>query len=245
MAKKTWTVTGPVDCACVIHSSGYDWQYVDRLYNSLSRNIPQGIRFHVYTESHRSVPDHMIRHNLDEWPGVAGPRRSWWYKLQLFNSQHHRGPLLYFDLDTVIVRDLSWMVAQDPSYFWAVRDFKYLQRPVNYMVNSSIMWFDTAEYSWVWDRFAASDISATTRQYPGDQDYIHATIDHTRRRFFDHKKIQSWRWQCSDGGYDFARRCHRTPGTGTHIDGDVSVLVFHGRPKPHEITDPIVADLWR
>jgi len=51
----------------------------------------------------------MIKHVLTEWPGVAGPKRSWWYKMQLFNNEHHQGDLLYFDLDTVIVRDISWI----------------------------------------------------------------------------------------------------------------------------------------
>ena len=107
MAKQT--TTSPVDCACVIHGTGYDWIYVERLYNMLSRNLPNGIRFHVYTEHDRLVPAHMIKHVLTDWPEISGPKRSWWYKLQLFNSAHHQGNLLYFDLDTVILRDISWI----------------------------------------------------------------------------------------------------------------------------------------
>ncbi len=93
--------TGPVDCACVIHGSGYDWIYVDRLYSMLSRHISRGIRLHVYTEPGRPVPPHMIRHNLQEWPGVSGRKQSWWYKMQLFNPAHHQGQLLYM-LDLLI-----------------------------------------------------------------------------------------------------------------------------------------------
>jgi hypothetical protein len=63
MAKKNRArIDGITDCACVIHGTGYDWQYVDKLYNMLTRHLPQGIRFHVYTEEHRSVPSHMIKH---------------------------------------------------------------------------------------------------------------------------------------------------------------------------------------
>ena len=80
MAKKNRarTVDSITDCACVIHGTGYDWQYVEKLYNMLSRNLPNGIRFHVYTEATRPVPDHMIKHALQEWPGIAGPQREWW-----------------------------------------------------------------------------------------------------------------------------------------------------------------------
>ena len=85
---------GPIDCACVIHGSGYDWIYVDRLYSMLSRHISRGIRLHVYTEPGRPVPPHMIRHDLQEWAGVSGRKQSWWYKMQLFNPAHHQGQLL-------------------------------------------------------------------------------------------------------------------------------------------------------
>ena len=98
--------TGPIDCACVIHGDAYSWTYVERLYNMLSRHVTPGIRLHVYTEADRSVPAPMIKHALTDW-SISGPRRAWWYKMQLFNTQHHAGPLLYFDLDTVIVRNID------------------------------------------------------------------------------------------------------------------------------------------
>ena len=64
MAKK---LTKHVDCACVIHGKAYDWRYVERLYNMLSRNLDREVRMHVYTEHDRSVPPHMVKHILDDW----------------------------------------------------------------------------------------------------------------------------------------------------------------------------------
>jgi hypothetical protein len=238
MAKKL------IDCACVIHGTGYDWVYVDRLYNMLQRNLPQGIRMHVYTEPTRPVPAHMIRHDLTEWPGISGPRRSWWYKMQLFNAQHHQGNMLYFDLDTVIVRDISWITALPTDNLWGIRDFKYLQNANRSVLNSSIMWWNVSSLAWVWQDFVSQDVATVTRRYPGDQDYIYAALGANRIRYFDQPQVQSWRWQCWDGGYDFGRRAHRLPGTGTQIPPDASVLVFHGNPKPHKITDPEIVKLW-
>ena len=244
MAKKNRTSTGIIDCACVIHSTGYDWTYVERLYNMLTRNLPNGIRFHVYTEHDRSVPPHLIKHILEEWPGISGPKRSWWYKLQLFNPEHHRGNLLYFDLDTVIVRDVSWITQLDSSYLWGIRDFRHLFSRSRCSLNSSVMWWNVDQFKWVWDEFKNVDIVKTSRQYPGDQDYLNAKVGPNRLRYLSDQQIKSWRWECNDGGYDFQRRKHRTPGTGTKIDGDTSVLVFHGHPKPHAIKDKIVQELW-
>ena len=243
MAKQN--TTSLVDCACVIHGTGYDWIYVERLYNMLSRNLPNGLRFHVYTEQDRSVPAHMIKHALTNWPEISGPKRSWWYKLQLFNSEHHQGNLLYFDLDTVILRDISWISQLPTEYLWGIRDFKHLQRPGYSTLNSSVMWWNVEKMSWIWDQFNTTNVVNTSRQYPGDQDYINAVLGHNRIRYFEDSQMQSWRWQCLDGGYDFNTRRHKIPGQGTQIPGSTSVLVFHGKPKPHEINDKVVQDLWR
>jgi hypothetical protein len=69
-----------IDCACVIHGTGYDWIYVEQLRNMLSRNLSREVRLHVYTEASRSVPAPYIKHELTDW-GISGPKRSWWYKI--------------------------------------------------------------------------------------------------------------------------------------------------------------------
>ena len=248
MAKKNRARTDSItDCACVIHGTGYEWVYVEKLYNMLSRNLPQGIRFHVYTEADRPVPSHMIKHELKLWPGIGGPKRSWWYKMQLFNAEHHQGNLLYFDLDCVIVNDLSWLPALSTDCFWTIKDFRYLQRSTHISMNSSIMWWNVEKFSKVWQDFDQLDINRTVTQYQGDQDYLNVAITPQQRRFFDTSRIQSWRWQVADGGYNFSARKPNAPGSGSnaYIGGDTSILVFHGRPKPHECTaDPVIANNW-
>lgn len=244
MATKIRTSTDPIDCACVIHGDRYSWDYVERLYNMLKRNIKRPIRFHVYTEPNRFVPDTMIKHSLELWPGIAGPKKSWWYKLQLFNPEHHRGPLLYFDLDCVIVRDITWIADLNPEQLWALRDFKYLQVEHLSRVNSSIMWWNTAEFEYVWQQFVATGIHRSVSQYHGDQDFIEATVNYKNRRYFPDKKFQSYRWQVADGGFNFATRQPLKPGSGANIAGDCCTIVFHGNPKPHEVTDPEIVTLW-
>jgi hypothetical protein len=244
MSKKFARTDEIIDVACVIHSDGYDWQYVQNLHNAMQRALPQGVRFHVYTEHDRSVPPHMIKHCLEDWPGVSGRKRSWWYKMHLFNPEHHAGPLLYFDLDVVIVRPMTWITTLSTDYFWACRDFRYLQRPAQASVNSSVMWFDTRKFGWLWQKFQSQSIADIVRQFPGDQDYIQHAIDHNQRRFFEDRYFQSYRWQVLDGGYDFQRRVHRKPGSGAAVAGDTAVVVFHGQPKPHQLPAGDLRTLW-
>ena len=234
----------PIDCACVIYGTAYNWTYVDRLYNMLNRHITPDIRLHVYTEHDRAVPPHMIKHALTEW-SIVQPRRAWWYKMQLFNPEHHSGPLLFFDLDTVIVRNIDWIWQQPTAYFWAARDFKYLWRPNYTGLNSSIMWWNTQQYRHVWDTFVQQDLTTVMQKYHGDQDYISAAISQKQRRLLDQTRVQSWRWQCLDGGYNFRKRCHYSPGSGTTVGNSTSVMVFHGQPKPLDVQDPVLDMHWQ
>jgi len=98
-----------IHCACVIHGEYYPWEYVEKLYASLQRNFSYPIHMHVWTEAARDVPKHFIKHELRDL-GVKGPKKSWWYKMQLFNAKAHKGRLFYFDLDVVITSNLDWML---------------------------------------------------------------------------------------------------------------------------------------
>lgn len=238
------TTIKTLDCACVIHGDAYNWQYVERLHHMLSRHLTPQVRLHVYTEADRPVPAPMIKHELTPWE-IAGPKRAWWYKLQLFNAAHHSGPMLYFDLDTVIVNNIDWIWQQPLKYFWAIRDFKYLWNPNSTGLNSSIMWWDTRHYDALWQMFCYDDLFKVMSQYRGDQDYITAKIRKEEQRFFDPRRVKSWRWQALDGGYNFQTKKYRTPGTGTYIDPDATVLIFHGNPKPAESTDSVILQHWK
>jgi hypothetical protein len=236
--------TGPIDCACVIHGSAYSWSYVERLYNMLNRHISVGVRFHVYTEADRTVPAPWIKHALTDWK-ISGPNKAWWYKMQLFDPAHYSGPLLYFDLDVVIVNNIDWIWKLPLNYFWTVRDFKYLWRPTHYGINSSVMWWHTQTYQPVWQAFSAQRLESIMRKNRGDQDYLTQAITKNQRNFFDSDRVVSWRWQALDGGYNFARRMYNRPGTGTVIDNRTSVLIFHGDPKPDRVLDSKIIHHWQ
>lgn len=233
-----------IDCACVIHGDAYSWTYVEHLYAMLCRNLTPRVRLHVYTEESRPVPDHMVKHALAEWPGVKAGR-SWWYKMQMFDPMHHRGKMLYFDLDVVIVKNIDWIWQLPADYLWAIRDFTYLNSPQTNSINSSVMWWNTHNFEFVWTGFQQLDLAQTMLKYRGDQDFISRAVGLSQRRFFDLQRIQSWRWQCKDGGFNFKKRQPHAQGQGANVGRDTSILVFHGRPKPHEEKDTLVQAHWR
>lgn len=153
-------------------------------------------------------------------------------------------PLLYFDLDVVIVNNLDWMLDLALDQFWAARDFRYLWRADRWEINSSVMLWDPTLWQWVWGDFSQRDRSTTTKRFAGDQDYLNSILPRDRTGFFDQQRLISYRWQAKDGGWDNHRRVYRQPGSGLEIPPDCSVLVFHGSPKPHEIQDSIIQSIW-
>jgi hypothetical protein len=233
-----------VDVACVIHGDLYPWQYVQRLHHMVTMNLTMPVRFHVFTEADRAVPATMIKHVLQDWPGIAGRKKAWWYKMQMFDSARIQGRVLYFDLDTVIARPIDWMLALSPQHFWTIRDFRYLWRANWRGINSSIMLWDTEKFGWIWQQFKEHNIAAITRQYHGDQDYISSVLTDQDLRFMPEHLIKSWRWQIKDGGMDMKSRVYRRPDAGSVLDPDTSVMIFHGSPKPHEVQDSLIQRLW-
>lgn len=238
------TVELPIDCACVIHGDVYNWTYVERLYNMLSRNLSRDIRFHVYTEAERPVPAPMIKHVLPTW-NINGPRRGWWYKMCLFDVTQHAGSLLYFDLDTVIVNNVDWICNLPLTWFWTVRDFKYLWRPSAYSINSSIMWWDTRQFGYIWEKFQKQDIHSILKRYRGDQDFIAHAIDMQQVRFLDEQRIKSWRWECLEKKYDFRKKPQKVDEMKTSMPQNTDILVFHGQPKPADLQDEVLIRHWR
>ena len=228
----------------MIHGDMYSWQYVENLYTMLCRHLSYDVKLHVFTEANRSVPDHMIKHSLQEWPGISGRKKAWWYKLQLFNPEIMSGPVLYFDLDTVIIDNIDWIVQSDLTYFWTIRDFRYLWRPNWQGLNSSVMYWDQSRFSWIWNRFIKHGVDANVSKYHGDQDFLTAVIDKSELSFFDKSYIKSWRWEIKDGGLNTANRQYTRPDAGSIIPADTKIMIFHGSPKPHEIADTFISKHW-
>jgi len=238
--KRKYQDITPIHCACLIHDTLYDFSYVDKLYRSLCRNLSRQVILHVFTESNRTVPEPYIKHDLIEWPGIRGPKKSWWYKVQIFNDNQYSGHLLYFDLDVVILKNIDWIWKLSPHNFWAVRDFRYLFRPARATLNSSIMWFDTTAYGYVYNEF---DVK-TTNKYHGDQEYIHSKVVTNGLHYLDTAKIKSYKWEVKEGGFDFSTRKYLEPGKICYPDDTVDILIFHGNPKPHSENSPVIKENW-
>ncbi len=142
---------------------------------------------------------------LDLWP-------KWWGKLQLFEFAKNE-PVIYFDIDTVCVGDISHLFRQTPGVTMLADVYKRGR------VGSGVMsWW--GDYGYVADRFNedpnASMVKYSTRQKWGDQAFIE---DHLgfKPDLFD-ESLRSYKVHCKRG-----------------VPIGTKVVYFHGNPRPWAI----------
>lgn len=139
----------------------------------------------------------------------------WWSKIYLFKSGLFKNKTLYLDLDIAITRNIDDLVKLDGFHIWA--------DPNVGGFNSSIMLFDpNDDVSKVWTEFDQKWI----KKYYGDQDVITMMLPNAKT-FPD-----GWCWS-------YKRDCIISPPVGAKI------VVFHGRPNPHECLKSWVGKYWK
>ena len=223
--------------ACVCYGNKYDVEYVQKLYNMVTRNTTHLINFYVFTdhvkmqkmvEGGRLYVKQFPEHDLD----------GWWNKMQLFHPDVQLpGTTLYMDLDVVITHNIDDFFTYKPeAKFVGMNDFN----PVTKQWNSSIMRFDQSHWhDKLWRRFS-KDKSNLLRRFPGDQNLI---SDFIKKEpgcdSFPDSWTQSYKWYDRSG-----TRYSRSAMTYEH-NGESLVTVFHGQPNPHESTQEWVKNAWK
>jgi len=132
----------------------------------------------------------------------------WWNKMQLFASDTKRN--LYFDLDVIITGSLIYL----EQYFQYKFDFS---APSNWAasgfggIQSSVMAWDHRPD--IWEAFNRNREENVSSLY-GDQEFIYQYLGED--------------WNRIEGIYSFKYHCLQS------LRGDERVVVFHGKPDPHE-----------
>jgi hypothetical protein len=190
-------------------SNDYKKEYVDLLYKQCQKYAPK-IEF-VCISDDPSVPGYIKMEH--DWP-------RWWPKMEIFKIP---GPVLYLDLDTIIVSDLNEIIKKASQYeFVGIRDF-YKDRRMERTLGSGVM-FWTGDMKYLYEEFLKNPQKnmdeCTTGRWWGDQGFIEKTIKHKVVYWQDilPRKIVSWKVHCKAG-----------------VPKDASIIAFHGKPKPWDI----------
>ncbi|HEX6924342.1 MAG TPA: hypothetical protein VF167_02880 [Longimicrobiaceae bacterium] len=193
----------------VLRSGGeYRPEHVTALRDGIRHYLP-GARFRCLSDV--PVPGVETIPLRCSWPG-------WWAKLELFRPGLFFGRLVYIDLDSVVVGDLSDLAAYS-GHFAMLSDFFHPERPA-----SGVMAWeaDCDEARRVWEAFMA-DTALAMRIRGGDQAFIRAVMGDGVARLQDAVPgIVSYKVHCKEG-----------------VPPDARLVCFHGRPRPWD------TELWQ
>jgi hypothetical protein len=203
-----------IKICCVLKSGGvYRPPYVWKLFNGVRKNYSGDFKFLCLSDYGPEVQLRDPRfYHIPLKHGFEG----WWSKMELFLQE---GPLLYFDLDTIVVGDITPLVKAVEGLceneIIMLRPFNPRQRHGSNA--SGVM-------GWVGDKseiFFGFNYRDRTH-YFGDQNFINCSI---RDRGIVVSHVQDY----IGGVHSFKRECQQELPKGARI------VCFHGRPRPHEV----------
>jgi hypothetical protein len=191
---------------CVRTGKKYGDEYVQRLHDGVRRHLPESAkdtRFVCFTnEPVAGVECEPLPVDLPKW----------WSKLGLYALAK---PLLYFDLDIVILGSLQPVLEWD--------GFGTIKNPWLKGYNSSVIKLTGNEFH-VWERFVPGVMSAMR----GDQDWLNVAMPDAPT--FPVEWFPSWK----------VHRCFAMP----EPPPKAIAVITHGSPKPHQIADGWLRDHW-
>lgn len=210
---------------CLYVGNAYDIKYVLNLKSSLNTLLSEPHNLVIFTDR----TDQEVR--LQKLGTVIkvpklNVKKMWWYKCWMFSEATGlSGKCLYFDLDIILIKHLDKFIAAD-NEFKIIHDFNR-SNTINYNYsNSSIMSWTHEQQRHIWTKFQLEQRQVQESMH-GDQDYIHIHA-HNRNWYPDDWAI-SFKWE-------YKLKKLFTPQT--------SAIVFHGKPKPHEVVDNFLEGFW-
>jgi hypothetical protein len=211
-----------ITVACVLRAGGvYDASWVAKLRDGAARHLDEPHRFVCLSDV--DVPCERIE-LVTTWP-------RWWAKIELFRRGLFDGPVLYLDLDSVVVGPLGDLFQREPGF----RSVKMWGKRAGGICSTAMTW--CGDYSHLFS-VMASDADWIMQHYDrtrpggriGDQAFIEDALTDAG------EEIRHWPGLKVASFKDHSRHA---PPVGA------SVVAFHGRPKPNEYPSPWVRNAWR
>jgi hypothetical protein len=227
-----------ISVVCLKYGNKYKTEYVNKLYNMVSRNLSIPFEFVCITE--KNLCNENIRTiKLDTKTGIEG----WWYKPLIFNKDLDLcKTVLFLDLDLIIFNSIDKLFEYNAGKFCAIKGFSQ----ENYGgINSSCFRFERSQYFHLYDNYM-NDYENIIKTYKGDQDWLADQITPT---YWPKEWIQSFKLDMLKyPGYYIPKRNPKSSKyivkAQPNIHKDASIAVFHGKPNPHEIENEWCKKHW-
>jgi len=163
----------------------------------------------IYEEHHiERLREQVLIHSGLPLEVVYGEFPHWWCKISIFRI---KGPVLYFDLDTTLIGDISDLIEiAKTRRFVALDDFNYR----NFVQSAVLSW--NGDMSHLHKAFA-KDPEGYMREYPGgDQDFIR-----------DHESPELWQKLLPENTI----QSYKVHIRRRFVHENCRVVCYHGQPK--------------
>lgn len=204
---------------CLKVGKKYSCEYVNNLHYMVFKNTTKNINFYCFTDNKKNINKNIKCIDL---PNLDHKKiHGWFYKLALFDPIINpiRGTILYLDLDIVIINNIDCFFEFDDSKLNIIEDWIYKKNNIR-KYNSSVMMWNTKNYNNLFNDFTNNIFK---KVYFGDQDFITDYIKDVN--FWPENWCISYKWS----------KCFENPSLINYS----KIIVFHGKPKPHEITEDL------
>ena len=171
-------------------------------------------------EKNLTIEHDFVCITTEKLPGIQTklpfvPYHGWWQKIGLFAPFITSGPSLYFDLDVVITGNIDYLAEYTDSQLAAPSNWA---RSGHGGLQSSVMAWK-GNWTEPYERFKPQWPEVAERLW-GDQEFLWEMLGDDWTRI---PHVGSYKYHCREG-----------------IPDDLKVIVFHGKPDPHEVTDPCI-----
>lgn len=228
---------------CVHAGTKYSEDYVIKLFNSCKRHNSNPFTFTILHDGKNYNFNHpQMRFYSLEPMSFLHSGNLWWYKMQAFRKTVARYKInLFLDLDIVICNNMDKFWDYNNENFVVLQDFNRHWFPSYPKCNSSIFKFSSEMAESIYDSFIQNPLDHI-RRFRGDQDWMDEYIKD--KIFWPKHWAMSWKWEVFKGGM-VECNSNKYVSTLTKIHNDCSILVFHGKPDPHEVSDTLINDNWQ
>jgi hypothetical protein len=204
--------------ACVFWGDKYKPEYVQRLKRAVERNLHVPHRFICLSD--------VKIDGVDCIPVFAKKWDGWWQKVSLFMPGlfPSGSRVLYFDLDVIITGDITILARQwFPQPIAMI--FNFGPNRGHCAHNSSVMMWSAGDprVEVIYNYFTADVMKALH----GDQCWIWRVLREDIANW-PQEFIKSYKYDCR----------------GKPFNGRTRVVVFHGDPKPHQVSEEWARQNW-
>lgn len=225
-----------INVLCLKWGGRYGPEYVNRLYRAVCRHLrPSRFVFTCITDDKAGLLDPIVVLPILD-PGLEG----WWHKMTIFcPTRRFSMPVLYIDLDTVILGDLTPLadLAEGTTDIWFLSDFYW---PGNLATGIMVLPEDVG--CWIYADWIEHKCDLVLAG--GDQDALREIFRRYSRPWGmlqEHLpgQIVSYKVDCCSGQLPGQVRRGSPPAAAR-------VVCFHGVPKPHQVEDlPWISANWK